>query len=80
MEDKIKSFGAKIAGYLAIGEAIKQGTEIGKEVYEDFEDSVARVKGALGETDDKRDRLHRSSRMFMRLDLVKVWIELPKPL
>lgn len=53
MEDKIKSFGAKIAGYLAIGEAIKQGTEIGKEVYEDFEDSVARVKGALGETDDQ---------------------------
>ena len=53
MEDKIKSFGAKIAGYLAIGEAIKQGTEIGKEVYADFEDSVARVKGALGETDDQ---------------------------
>ena len=53
MEDKVKSFGAKIAGYLAIGEAIKQGTEIGKEVYEDFEDSVARVKGALGETDDQ---------------------------
>lgn len=53
MEDKVKSFGAKIAGYLAIGEAIKQGTEIGKEVYADFEDSVARVKGALGETDDK---------------------------
>lgn len=53
MEDKVKSFGAKIAGYLAIGEAIKQGTEIGKEVYADFEDSVARVKGALGETDDQ---------------------------
>lgn len=53
MEDKVKSFGAKIAGYLAIGEAIKQGTEIGREVYEDFEDSVARVKGALGETDDQ---------------------------
>lgn len=53
MEDKVKSFGAKIAEYLAIGEAIKQGTEIGKEVYEDFEDSVARVKGALGETDDQ---------------------------
>ena len=53
MEDKVKSFGAKISGYLAIGEAIKQGTEIGKEVYEDFEDSVARVKGALGETDDQ---------------------------
>lgn len=53
MEDKVKSFGAKIAGYLAIGEAIKQGTEIGKEVFEDFEDSVARVKGALGETDDQ---------------------------
>lgn len=53
MEDKVKSFGAKIAGYLAIGESIKQGTEIGKEVYADFEDSVARVKGALGETDDQ---------------------------
>lgn len=53
MEDKVKSFGAKITGYLAIGEAIKQGTEIGKEVYADFEDSVARVKGALGETDDQ---------------------------
>ena len=53
MEDKGNSFGAKIAGYLAIGEAIKQGTEIGKEVYADFEDSVARVKGALGETDDQ---------------------------
>lgn len=53
MEDKVKSFGTKIASYLAIGEAIKKGTEIGKEVYADFEDSVARVKGALGETDEQ---------------------------
>ena len=53
LEGKVKSFGAKIAGYLAFGEAIKKGTEIGKEIYADFEDSVARVKGALGETDEQ---------------------------
>lgn len=51
LEGKVLNFAATVTASLAIGEALKTAAQIGIDSFNDLDSAIAKVKGALGETE-----------------------------